>query len=138
MNHLDRTIARIPSMEAKARAVLRKNADDILTKSPGDPNAQRVLDALKAFEASQPKAARFTVTGLLSWEKYEQGATSSVRAFFGDQIVGRIFKRANHTSLDKEVYSVEVLGRSLPGNWHHIADARAAGEAAFVEQQSQK
>ncbi|MEQ9568485.1 MAG: hypothetical protein RLN85_22180, partial [Pseudomonadales bacterium] len=57
-----------------------------------------------------------------------------VRAFFGDRNVGRILKRANHSGTEKDVYSVEILGELLPGVWHHIADARAAGEAAFAEQ----
>ena len=132
MNHIDRTIARIPSMDAKARAALRRNAGSTLRKSPSSLDAQRIMDALDAFETAQPKASRFDITGLLAWEKFRHGETT-FRAFHGDDLAGRIFMRANHSGTEKDVYSIEILGQVLPGDWHHIADARAAGEAAFAE-----
>lgn len=135
MNHVDKIIARIPSMDAKARATLRLNAENTLKKSPDSGDARRIVEALDAFEASRPKEERFDVTGLLAWEKYRRGAPTTVRAFFGDQNVGRIIKRANHSGSEKDVYSVEILGKLLSRDWHHIAEARTAGEAAFAERQ---
>ena len=135
MNHIEKFIARIPSMEAKARAVTRRNAENTLRKSPDNLDARRIVDVLDALAASQPKAERFDITGPLAWEKYQRGATTTVRAFFGDQLVGRIIKRANHSGTEKDVYSVEMLGQMLAGNWHHIVDAHAAGEASFADKQ---
>lgn len=138
MNHIDKFITRIPSMDAKARAATRRNAENILKKSPDSLDARRIIDVLDSLDASQPKAERFDISGLLAWEKYQRGATTTVRAFFGDQLVGRIIKRANHSGTEKDVYSVEILGEQLAGNWHYIADARAAGEASFAEKQGRE
>ncbi len=133
MSHIEKVIARIPSMDARARAALRRNAEDKLAALPENANAQRVLDELDTIESSLPKNSKYDVTGLLAWEKYQMGEATPFRAFYGDQVVGRIMKRANHSGADKDVYSVEILERVIPGVWHHIADARAAGEAAFLE-----
>lgn len=132
MNHIDKFISRIPSMDANARTATRRNAENTLKKSPDSLDARRIIDVLDALDASQPKAERFDITGLLAWEKYQRGAPTTVRAFFGDQLVGRIIKRANHSGTEKDVYSVEILGQRLAGNWHHIAHARAAGEASWT------
>lgn len=70
-------------------------------------------------------------TGLLSWEKRRHGE-ATCRAFHEDRVVGRIFKRANHSGTEKDVYFVEILGQELPRDFHYIDDARAAGEAAFA------
>jgi hypothetical protein len=118
-------------MNAKALANLRDNAVARLARKPGDEDARRLLEALDAIEAAKPKPAEFEVTGLLSWEKYRAGK-STFRAFHGETVVARIFMRANHSNHDKEVYSLEVLGQEIPGAFHHIRDARAAGERAFA------
>ena len=34
-------------------------------------------------------------------------AKAAFRAFHGTEVVGRIFKRADHSSVEKDVYSVE-------------------------------
>ncbi|MEY8118450.1 hypothetical protein AB9F26_09310 [Falsihalocynthiibacter sp. BN13B15] len=133
MSHIDKIIAQIPSMDVNARARLQRNAENAIQKSPESPDARRVLNALDAFEADRPAAERFDITGLLAWEKYQRGAPTIVRAFFRDQTVGRIIKRANHSGTEKDVYSVNILGEMLSGDWHHISDARAAGEAAFAK-----
>lgn len=134
MSNIDKIIERIPMMEAKGRAVLRRNAMGTLTNTPESENAQRVVDALNVFEESRPRTERFDITGLLAWEKYLEGEATPFRAFHGDQVVGRIIKNANHSGTDKDVYSVEILGHAVPGAWHHIADARLAGETAFRKQ----
>jgi hypothetical protein len=131
MSHIENTIARLSSMNAKARATLRDNAVARLARKPGDDDARRFLEALDAIEAAKPKPAEFEVTGLLSWEKYRAGQRT-FRAFHGETVVARIFMRANHSNLDKEVYSLEVLGQEIPGAFLHIRDARAAGERAFA------
>lgn len=132
MTHqIDATIARIPGMTAQSRAALRRNAEAALAKSPDDAAARRLLDALDAFEAGRTKPSELEVTGLLSWEKHRAGQ-ATFRAFHSAEVVGRIFKRADHSSVEKDVYSVEIDGVTLPGAFHHIRDAREAGEWAFA------
>jgi hypothetical protein len=132
MTHqIDATIARIPGMTAQSCAALRRNAEADLAKSPDDAAARRLLDALDAFEAGRAKPTELEVTGLLSWEKHRAGQ-ATFRAFHGAEVVGRIFKRADHSSVEKDVYSVEIDGVTLPGAFHHIRDAREAGERAFA------
>lgn len=131
MTQIDTTIARIPGMTAKSRAALRRNAEAALAKSSEDAAARRILDALDAFETERTKSSELEVTGLLSWEKHRAGQ-ATFRAFHGAEIVGRIFKRADHSSLEKDVYAVEINGVTLPGAFHHIRDARAAGARAFA------
>lgn len=131
MSHIDNTIARLPTMSAKARATLRDNALGELAKKPGDANARRIFEALDALETSKPRTAEFEVTGLLSWEKHRPGE-GTFRAFHGEKVVGRIFKRADHSRVERDVYSLEILGKAVPGAFHHIRDARGADEREFV------
>lgn len=131
MSHIDITIARIPTMTAKSRATLRKNAEHKRAKTPGDEDARRILEALDAFEGDRTKSADLEVTGLLSWERHRAGQ-ATFRAFRGDEVIGHIFKRADHSMTEKDVYSVEILEETLPGAFHHIRDAREAGEKAFA------
>lgn len=131
MTHVDATVARIPGMTAQSRAALRRNAEAALAKSAKDGAARRLLDALDDFEAGRAKPSELEVTGLLSWEKHRAGQ-ATFRAFHGTEVVGRIFKRADHSSVEKDVYSVEIDGVTLPGAFHHIRDAREAGERVFT------
>lgn len=134
MSHIDSIITRIPSMDAKSRANLRENARNKLKISPEDRSARRVLDALNTFEDADDRPQRLEVTGLLEWEKRPHNKQFTFRAFHEGRVVGKIFKRANHSTTEKDVYSVEILSQQLPGKFHHIKDARTAGEAAFAEQ----
>lgn len=131
MSQIEKTVARLHAMNAKALATLRENANAVLARKPDAEDARRLLDALDAIEAAKPRADQFEVTGLLSWEKHRPGV-GAFRAFHGEHVVGRIFKRADHSSLDKDVYSLEVLGTAVPGAFHHIRDARDAGEREFA------
>jgi len=130
-SHIDATIARIPTMTAKSRVALRQNAEAALTKSPDNSEAQRIFDAIDAFEVGRAKPSEMEVTGLLSWEKHRAGQ-ASFRAFHGADVVGCILKRADHSSVEKDVYTVEINGQTLSKAFHHIRDAREAGERAFV------
>ncbi len=134
MSQIDGIIARIPTMSATSRAELRSNAEVRLRQQPGDAEARRVIEALDAVEDTRRKAADFEVTGLLAWEKHRPGV-GTFRAFHGGEAVGRIFKRANHSMTERDVYSVEILGQTVPGAFHHIRDAREAGERAYAARQ---
>lgn len=134
MSHIDNIIARIPSMDKRSRSSLRENIGKTLEENADDSDAHRVLAALNALEATLDTSPPLQVTGLLAWEKRPHEKQFTFRAFRGDRVVGAIFKSANHSSSDKNVYSVEIHGQQLPGQFHHIKDARVAGEAAFVEQ----
>jgi hypothetical protein len=118
-------------MSGKALTVLRGNVNAALARKPDDQDARCLLAALDAMDAAKPRAAEFEVTGHLSWEKYRPGECT-FRAFHGENVVGRIFKRADHSSLDKDVYSLEILGAAIPGAFHHIRDARETGEQEFA------
>jgi hypothetical protein len=131
MSNVEKIIARLPHMTAKELAAVRRNVDTALVKRPGDADALRVLHELNAVTSLKPEPSAFEVTGLLSWEKHRPGE-STFRAFHGDSVVGGIFKRDDHSGMDKEVYTLEILGRAVAGAFHHIRDARAAGEAEFV------
>lgn len=133
MSHVDAIISRIPSMNAKSRANLRENIGRTLAKTPEDESACRILDALNAFEEADAEPQRLEVTGLLGWEKRPHTKTFTFRGFYEGRVVGQIFKRANHSGTEKDVYTVEILEQLLPGKFHRIKDARVAGEVAFVE-----
>jgi len=137
MSHVDTTIARIPGMTAKSRAALRQNAENMLAKSQQDAAAQRIIEALDDFEGDRAKTSDREVTGLLSWEKHRSGQ-ATFRGFFGDEEVGRIFKRADHSMADKDVYSVEIMGEAVAGSFQHIRDAREAGEQAFAAREQSR
>lgn len=138
MSHIDRIIAQIPTMKSKARSSWRNKADAVLTKRPDDVEALRLRSALDAFEANQPAAASLHKTGELAWEGYDRGEETAFRAFHGNLVVGCVIKHATHTANRKQVYSVEILGKALSGKWENISDARAAGEAAYVEMRQVK
>ncbi|HHX89579.1 MAG TPA: hypothetical protein GX700_07360 [Paracoccus sp.] len=130
MSHIDETIARIPAMSRKAREEWALKTRNMLKKSPGHADALRLKSALEAAEAVRPPQARLEITGMLAWEKHQSGE-STFRAFQGEREVGRIFKRADHSGSESEVYSVTILGQVVAEAIHHIRDARVAGEAAF-------
>lgn len=138
MNRIDIIIDRIPSMNARSRANLRENLANTLKRAPVDESACRVLDALNAVEEADDRPQRLEKTGLLEWEKRPHNNRFTFRAFNEGRIVGKVFKRANHSGTEKDVYSVEILEQQLPGKFHHIKEARAAGEAAFAEQNARE
>lgn len=49
----------------------------------------------------------------------------------GKDRLATTLKRTTHKAHDQAVYSVEVMGLALPGVFHHVAAARAAGSAAW-------
>lgn len=134
MSRIDNIIARIPSMNPKSRANLRENAKSKLKEAHDDKDADRVLSALYAFEDADGRPQHLEVTGMLAWEKGIHNKLSTFRAFHEDRVVGTIFKRANHSGIETDVYTVEILQQQLSRKFHHIKDARTAGEVAFVEQ----
>ena len=138
MNRIDTIIDRIPSKNAKSRTNLRENIANKLKKAPKDESACRVLDALNAFEASDDRPERLEKTGLLEWEKRPHNKQLTFRAFHEGLIVGKIFKRANHSGTEKDVYTIEILEQKIPGKFHHIRDARAKGEEVFSEQNAKR
>ncbi len=126
-----KTIARIPSMDSKKRASTRKNAENKLKEAPDNKDARHILAALDAFE----DPPRMVSTGLLKWElQPREQKKYKFHAFHDDHEVGYIFKDKNHTSMDKHVYQVIIKGEELPEQFHHIKDARVAGEEAFAAQ----
>jgi len=130
-------VDQIPSMNKTQRLNLRNNISSRLEVSPSDPAAKRALDALDAFEKDNAKPPSFAVTGDLKWEKRPPEKIYIFKAFYGEKVVGYIYKDANHSSKEKDVYTVEILGEKLKGRngipkrFHHINDARIAGARRF-------
>lgn len=131
MSNDDKIIEGIKFKDAKSRAAMRRNAERAIVKAPENELAHRIIAELDAVEGGLQKPSEFEVTGLLSWEKHRAGQ-ATFRAFHGEKVVGRIFKRADHSMANKDVYSVEILGETLPGSFQHIRDARDAGEQAYA------
>jgi hypothetical protein len=126
-------IDRIPFMDAKSRANLRENIENVLKKKPKDEQAVQTLSALNAIEESDDRPRSLESTGLLEWEKNFRNEFFTFRAFHEGRVVGKILKRANHSEKEKDVHTVEILGKEVAGEFNQIKDARAAGEVAFVE-----
>lgn len=57
-----------------------------------------------------------------SWEKHRAGQ-ATFRAFHGAEVVGRIFKRADHSLIEKDVYAVEINGSRIA----HCLSVRSVG-----------
>lgn len=133
--HIDATIARIAQMTTKERAQWREKARRVLSRKPGDPDAKRLIIAI-ANASSQIPAESWISTGQIAWEP--GGNDRPVCLGFADGVqVARIFKNATHTAIRKNIYAVEVLGASLPDRFHHIGDARLAGEREFLAQRNE-
>lgn len=130
MSHIDNMIARLPAMSAAQISVLQDNARNILREQPENADAQRVLDAIAGITQAGPDSESHLVTGVLSWEKHRPDAPR-FHAFHDGAEVGCIFKRANYSNSDKDVYSLVILGQTIPGTFQHVGDARHAGEAAM-------
>ncbi len=127
---IEKLIAELPQKtDAQLEALLAN------TRRPaqrGRPEAAR-LEAAVLAEGARRRLARLKPEGGLWWEPHDAGfpqfhgyadAEATLR-------VATILKRTTHTGHDKEVYTVEVLGRPLPSRFHHVAEARAAGSAAW-------
>jgi hypothetical protein len=107
-------VAFSPGCSTRSDHILtRGDVEAALVKSPEDEAARRIRDALDAFESARTRPSEREVTGLLSWEKHRAGQ-ATFRAFHGAEVVGRIFKRADHSAVEKDVYAVEVNGVTLP------------------------
>ena len=130
-SHIDSVIARIPAMTAKESDVWRDKARNVLSKKPFDPDAKRLIAALG--DPPTPVALESWIsTGLIAWEP--GGNERPTCLGFADGIpVARIFKNATHTANRKDVYAVEVMGAAMPERFHHIGDARQAGENVLLQ-----
>lgn len=133
--HIDATIARIAQMTTKEQAQWQEKARRVLSRKPGDPDAERLMIAIADASAQIP-AESWISTGLIAWEP--GGNDRPTCHGFADGVqVARIFKNATHTASRKDVYALEVLGASLPDRFHHIGDARLAGEREFLAQRNE-
>lgn len=133
--HIDAAIARIAHMTTKERAQWQEKARRVLSRKPRDPDADRLMIAI-ANASSQIPAESWISTGRIAWEP--GGNERPICLGFADRVqVAQIFKNATHTASRRDVYAVEVLGASLPDRFHHIGDARLAGEREFLAQRNE-
>lgn len=127
MKSIDTMVAKIPQMTTIERKNLRNNVQRLMAKDPDDTDAQKLKAAL---DAAEPEISGKRIkTGLLEWDPHQSDKTSFY-GYFEGSAVARIFKRANHRNLDKDVYTLEVF-RKKSGTYSQIAQARDAGEKAF-------
>jgi len=127
---IDKLLADLPQKTDAQLEVLLANARRPAQR--GRPEALRLEEAILA-ENSRRKLARLTQVGGLWWELHDVDFPQFHGYADADasQRVATILKRTTHKGHDKRVYSVEVLGKPLPGRFHHVAEARAAGSAAW-------
>ena len=131
MTQIESLKAKIPSMDAKAKSRLRQNA---FSSYPATP---RMQVRAKFSSSSMPKRQHSpeetgTTSQACCLGKHIAAISLFFRAFHEDDVVGRIFMRANHSSTQKDVYTLEILGAPVEGAFHHIRDARHAGERVFA------
>ena len=127
---IDKLLADLPQKTDAQLEVLLTNAQR--PSQRGRPEALRLEAAILA-ENSRRKLARLTQVGGLWWEPHDAGFPQFHGYADADasRRIATILKRTTHKDHDKQVYSVEVLGKPLLGHFHHVAEARAAGSAAW-------
>lgn len=115
-------VARLKSLLANARRPAMRGRADAL----------RLEEAILAEFAAR-RLARLMQEGGLWWEPHDPDFPQfhAYADAHGKDRVATILKRTTHKAHDKAVYSVEVMGLALPGVFHHVAAARAAGSAAW-------
>lgn len=127
---IERLIAVLPEKTDAQLQVLLTNARRPAQR--GRPGAVRLEEAILA-EAARRRLARLMPEGGLWWEPHDAGLPQ-FHGYADAQAARRvatILKRTTHKGHDKEVYTVEVMGTPLPGRFHHVAEARTAGSAAW-------
>ena len=99
----------------------------------GQPDAALLRAGIGA-EFARRRVARIRREGDLWWEPHDADFPQchGYADPEGTRRVATILKRTTHKADDKEVYSVEVMGVACEGRFHHVADARAAGAAAWA------
>ena len=128
MTRIEGIVASIPDMASDKRARFRQSADRVLAKNSDDADARRLLEALDKFESNLPQ--KRISSGHLEWDSSLSGS-NKFQAYYGDKVVGYIFKDSNHSNANKDVYSVWLHNQQLPGKFRFIEEARKAGEDAF-------
>ncbi len=129
---IDRMISGLPQDSLKTLKDRLVNADRLLVGAPEHADAIRLRSAVKA-ELTQRKMGSRKKVGPLWWEPHDP----DVPEFFAYETaessvpVGAIFKRNTHTGTRKEVYSVRIGERELPGRFSEVAIARQAGSEAW-------
>lgn len=127
---IEKLIAELPQKTDAQLEALLANARRPAQR--GRPEAAQLEAAILA-EGARRRLARLKPEGGLWWEPHDAGFPQfhGHADAEGTRRVATILKRTTHKGHDKEVYTVEVLGTPLPDRFHHVAEARAAGSAAW-------
>ncbi|MDZ4312067.1 MAG: hypothetical protein U1A24_16085 [Cypionkella sp.] len=128
---IEKRIAELPSMTDAALKGLLENTGR--PEMRGRDDAARLRTGIEA-EFVRRRVARIKREGDLWWESHDADFPQchGYADAEATRRVATILKRTTHKAEDKEVYSVEVMGVALAGRFHHVADARAAGAAAWA------
>ncbi len=128
---IEKRLAALPSMTDAALKGLLENTGR--PEMRGRDDAERLRAGIEV-EFARCRVSRIRREGALSWEPHDEGFPQchGYADAEATRRVATILKRTTHKADDKEVYSVEVMGVALVGRFHHVADARAAGAAAWA------
>lgn len=130
----DKMISGLPQDSLRSLKDRMTNADRLLVRDPENADAIRLRSAIKA-ELAQRKMASRKKVGPLWWEPHDP----DVPEFFAYETpessvpVGAIFKHDTHTGTRKEVYSVRIGERELPGRFADVEIARQTGSEAWED-----
>ena len=131
MSNIRKIIDSLPAKTPKARTIMRENINERLEKDPEDRQAIRLLGVLDDIETSKKQErSRKQDAECLKWNNHDHGKTKKFAYYRGKEI-GRIFQISNHSNRIKFVYRVVILDNELPDLFHHVEEARKAGEQEF-------
>jgi len=129
---IDKTISSLPHDSLKKLKVLLANARRVLAREPEHTDALRLQSSIGTELARRNMANRKKV-GPLWWEPHDPDTPEFFAYETADSAtpVASIFKSDTHTATRKNVYSVRVGDRELPGRFAEVATARQAGSDAW-------
>lgn len=127
---IEKMLNEVPGMPVARLQVLLANTRRPAMRGRADASQ---LEAAILAELASRRLARLKREGGLWWEPHDPDFPQfhGYADAEGQERVATILKRTTHKTADKEVYAVEVMGVPLPDVFHHVAEARAAGSAAW-------
>ncbi|MDG3039814.1 hypothetical protein [Roseicyclus marinus] len=127
MSRIDDVISAIPTMTETKREIWAANAARVIARgprrNPAHADAQRLQDAIEAFEATRPQHEDLTFACGLEWDRAIKDR-NIFRGFDGDRLVARI------TRVKPGKFAVKVKGTVVGRTYSTLSAARAAAADA--------
>lgn len=127
-HNLDETIAEMQGLSRKEVLNWQQKALAVLGKDPRHADGMRLKVATDNALAHLDRR-RLIKVGQVEWQPYNQ---QQCAGFVAGVQVGFISVEGNHTAARKDVYTVQILGQSLPDRFDTIESARIAGSHAYA------